>query len=78
MDILCLHGWGLYSVKILIISSINELKQVVDNEKADLLDIKLVDKFEIEDLKMNLANKKIYQLINKANNAKYYYNQIKD
>lgn len=30
--------------------------------------------FEIKDLEMDLAEKKIYQLINKANNAEYYYN----
>lgn len=67
-----------YSIGTLTINDINRLKQVVDNQKADLLTIDLVDTFEIEDFKINLAHKKIYQLINKANNAKYYYNQIKD
>lgn len=62
----------------MIIIGTNRLKQVVDSQKTDLLTIQLVDIFEIEDLEINLANKKVYQLINKANNTKYYYNQIKN
>ena len=27
---------------------------------------------------MNLADKKVYQLINKANNTEYHYDQVKD
>lgn len=43
-----------------------------------MLAMELVKIFEIEDLKINLANKKVYQQINKANKAKYHYNQIKN
>lgn len=60
------------------INNTNRLKQVIDSQAADLLTIELIDTFEIKDLKINLANKEVYQLINKVNNAKYYYDQIKD
>ena len=58
----------------LTINGTDGLKQVVNSQKADLLAIELVDTFEVEDLKIDLADKKVYQLINKANNAEYYYN----
>lgn len=51
------------------ISTINKLKQVIDNQKIDLLAIKLVDIFEIKDLKINFTNKKLDQVINKTNNT---------
>lgn len=62
-----------HRAKTLIISSIDRLKKIINSQKADLLAIKLVDIFEMEDLKIDLADKKVYQLINKANNMKYYY-----
>lgn len=43
------------------------------SQKADLLAVELVDTFEVEDLGMNLAAEEVYQLINEANNAEYYY-----
>ena len=51
---------------------------MVDGQEANLLVIELVDTFEVEDLKMDLADKEVNQLINKANNAEYYYDQLKD
>lgn len=62
----------------LTISGTNKVKRVVDGQKADLLNIELVNIFEVEDLRIDLANKKVYQLINEANNAEYYYDQVKD
>ena len=67
-----------HSAGALIISGTNGLKRVVDGQEADLLVIELVDTFEIEDLEMDLADKKVYHLISKANNAEYYYDQLKD
>lgn len=67
------HGVG-----ILIISSINRVEKIVNYQKADLLSIELVNTFELEDLRIDLADKKVYQLINKANNTEYYGNQVKD
>lgn len=37
----------------------------------------MVNTLEIEDLKIDLADKKEFQLINNANEAKYYYDQAK-
>lgn len=31
----------------------------------------------VKDLEIDFANKKVFQLINKANKAKYYYSQVK-
>lgn len=67
------HGAG-----TLTISSTDRLKRVVDGQDTDLLAFKLVNTFEIEDLRMDLADEEVYQLINKANNAKYYYDQVKN
>lgn len=47
---------------------------MINNQKTYLLAIELVDMFEIEDLEINLVDKRLYQLINKTNNAKYYHN----
>lgn len=63
-----------HKVKTLTISSKNVYKKGVNRQKANFLVIKLVDLVEIEDLKINFANKKVYQLINDTNKAKYYYN----
>lgn len=60
------------------ISGTDGLKNVVDGQKADLLAIELVDIFEVENLGMDLADEKVYQLISKANNVKYYYDQVKN
>lgn len=46
---------------------------MVDGQETDSLAIKLVNTFEIEDLEIDLADKEVYQLINKANNVEYYY-----
>lgn len=62
----------------LIISGINMVEKIVVGQKTNILAFELVDTFEVKDLKIDLANKKIYQLINKANNAEYLYNQVKD
>lgn len=62
-----------YGAGTLTISGIDGLKQMVNSQKADFLAIELVDTLKIEDLKMDLAVKKIYQLINKVNNVEYYY-----
>lgn len=63
---------------ILTIGVTKGLKQVVDGQETDLLANELVNTFEIKDLEINLADKKVYQLINKANNGKYHYNEVKD
>ena len=65
------HGAG-----TLTISGTNELKRVVDDQEADSLAIELVDALEVEDLGMDLADKKVYQLIDEANEAEYYYDQV--
>lgn len=49
-------------------------KKSSNGQEADLLAVKLVDIIVVEDLKIDLADKKVYHLINKANNAEYYYN----
>lgn len=61
----------------LTISGTDGLRRVVDSQEADSLAVKLVDTFEVEDLRMDLADKEVYQLINEANKAKYYYDQVK-
>ena len=66
------HGAG-----TLTISGTDELKRVVDGQKADSLAIELVNALEVENLGMDLADEKVYQLIDKANKAKYYYDQVK-
>lgn len=45
---------------ILTISVTKRLKQVVDSQETDLWANELVNIIEIEDLKINLANKKVY------------------
>lgn len=67
------HGAG-----TLTISGTDGLKRVVDGQEADSLAIELVNTFEVEDLGMDLADEEVYQLINEANNAEYYYDQVKD
>ena len=67
------HGAG-----TLTISSTDRLKRLVDGQEADLLAVELVDTFRVEDLGIDLADEEVYQLINKANNAEYYYDQVKD
>lgn len=49
-----------HSTRIFIIKDTNKLKQVIDSQKANLLVIKLVDIFKIEDIEINLAKKKVY------------------
>ncbi len=67
------HGAG-----TLTISGTDGLKRVVDGQEADSLAVELVDTFEVEDLGIDLADEEVYQLINEANNAEYYYDQVKD
>lgn len=66
------HGVG-----TLTINGTNRLKKVVDGQEADFLAIELVDVLEIEDLGIDLTDKEVYQLIDEANEAKYYYNKTK-
>lgn len=66
-----------YGAGSLTMRDIDEGKRVIDSQKVDLLMVELVDIFKVEDLEMDLADKKIYQIINKTNNAKYYYDQVK-
>ena len=66
-----------YGAGTLTISSIDGLKRVVDGQEADSLAVELVNALEIEDLEMDLADEEIYQLIDRANEAKYYYDQVK-
>lgn len=60
------------------ISGTDGLKRVVDGQEADSLAVELVDTFGVEDTGMDLADEEVYQLINEANNAEYYYDQVKD
>lgn len=62
-----------HKVKTLTISGKNMYKKGVNRQKANFLVIKLVDLVEVKDLKINFANKEVYQLINDTNKAKYYY-----
>lgn len=39
--------------------------------------MELVDALEVEDLGMDLADEEIYQLIDEANQAEFYYDQAK-
>ena len=66
-----------HRVGTLIISDTDGLKRVVDDQEADSLAAELVDTFEVEDLGMDLADEEVYQLIDKANKAEYYYDQVK-
>ncbi len=66
------HGSG-----TLTISGTDRLKRVVDGQEADSLAVHLVDAFEVEDLGINLADEEVYQLIDKANEAEYHYDQVK-
>lgn len=38
-------------------------------QEADLLVVHLVNTFDVKDLRMNLAHKEVYQLINETNNV---------
>lgn len=67
-----------YRAKTLTINSRNWLKKVVNGQEADFLMIELVDALEVEDLRMDLDNKKVYQFIDKANEAKYYDDKVKN
>lgn len=66
-----------HGARSLTIRDIDQGKKVIDSQKVDMLMVELVDIFEVEDLEMDLADKKVYQIINKTNNAKYYYDQVK-
>ena len=61
----------------LTISGTDGLKRVVDGQEADCLAVELVNALEVEDLGMDLADEKVYSLIDKANEAEYHYDQVK-
>lgn len=42
----------------------------MDGQKANFLIVKLVNLAKIQDLRINLVDKKVYQLIDNANKAK--------
>lgn len=67
-----------HRAKTLTISGTNRIIRIVDGPKVDMLAIELDNTFDIEDFGMDLADKMIQLLINKANNAEYYYDQVKD
>lgn len=52
---------------------IDQLKKVDNGQEADFLAVGQINALEVEYLGINLADKKIYQLIDKANKANYYY-----
>lgn len=66
------HGAG-----TLTISGTDGRKRVVDGQEANFLAVELVDLAEVKDLGIDLADEEVYQLINDANKAEYYYNQAK-
>ncbi len=66
------HGAG-----TLTIIGTDGLKRVVDGQEADSLAVELVDALEVKDLGMDLADEEVYQLIDKANEAEYHYDQVK-
>ncbi len=66
------HGAG-----TLTIIGTDGLKRVVDGQEGDSLAVELVDALEVEDLGLDLADEEIYQLIDKANEAEYHYDQVK-
>lgn len=49
-----------YEAETLITNSTNGLKRVVDGHEANYLAVKLVDALEVEDLRMDLFEKKVY------------------
>lgn len=67
-----------HKVGTLIISNTDKYKKVVDRQKANFLAIELVDLAKVEDLGIDLTDKKVYQLIDHANKAEYYYDQAKN
>lgn len=68
-----MHAVENHEARTLTISSTNRCKKIVDEQKTNFLVVKLIDLAEIEDLEMDLADKKVYQLIDNANEAEYYY-----
>lgn len=66
-----------HGARILTISDTNRLKRVVDGQEANSPVVELVDTLEVEDLEIYLANKEVYRLIDKANEAECYYDQAK-
>lgn len=67
-----------HKAKTFTINGRNEHKRVVDGQKANFFIVKLMNLAEIEDLRINLTDKKIYQVINDANKTEYYYHQTKN
>lgn len=62
-----------HRAETITISGTNRRKRVVDEQKINFLAVELVDLAEVKDLGIDFADKKVYQLINDANKAKYYY-----
>lgn len=61
----------------LTISGTDGLKRVVNGQEAESLAVELIDTLEVENLGMDLADEEVYQLIEDANEAEYYYDQTK-
>lgn len=59
--------------RTLIISGINKCKNVINRQNTNFLAIEFVNLAEIKDLEINLIDKKVHQLIDNVNKAKYYY-----
>lgn len=67
-----------HKAKTFIISETDGCKRVVDGQEINFLAVKLVNLAEIEDLEIDLVDKKVYQLIDDANKAEYYYDSAKN
>lgn len=65
-----------YKAKTFIINSIDKYKKVINRQKANFLVVMFINLAGFENLRINLVDKKVYQLINDANKAEYYYNQV--
>lgn len=64
-----------HKARTFTINGRNEHKRVVNRQKANFFIVKLMNLAKIKDLRINLADKKIYRIINNANKAEYYYDQ---
>lgn len=62
-----------HKARNLTINNRDECKRIVNRQKTNFLAIELVNLTEVKDLKINLTDEQIYQLINNANKAKCYY-----
>ena len=67
-----------YWDRTLIISSINGLRKVVYGQEANFCIIELMQTLEVKNWKIDLTNEEVYKLIDKINEAEYYYDEMKD